>query len=256
MPIRKYESVNSLQNIFEWMISMKIVTFSDLHGNKYALDEFLRELKNIKYDLLVFCGDIFGYYYDQQYIIDKLLKLDKLIWLKGNHDEYFVSLWNKEADEKEYIEKYGHSYKDVKSRFSSETMQMISELPSKMEIKYFGKRIGIFHGTPKDSLMGRLYPNTEAEEKELYEKYDLVILGHTHFKMQRNIGNTLVVNPGALGQPRDAKGYGYAIIDTDSMEVVFKNVEINKSELYKKIDANDPDLKKLKEVLERKELKY
>ena len=48
---------------------MRLIIFSDLHGNSYALDAFLSQIKEEPYDYLVFCGDIFGYYYDQHEIM-------------------------------------------------------------------------------------------------------------------------------------------------------------------------------------------
>ena len=41
---------------------MIIIAFSDVHGNSDALEVFLNEIKHEKYDKIVFCGDIFGYY--------------------------------------------------------------------------------------------------------------------------------------------------------------------------------------------------
>ncbi len=66
------------------------------------------------------------------------------------------------------------------------------------------------------------------------------------------MGGTLIINPGSLGQPRDGKGYSFAVVDTDSQSVVFETVEISIELLYRQIEEFDPNLKKLKEVLERR----
>ena len=66
------------------------------------------------------------------------------------------------------------------------------------------------------------------------------------------MGGTLIINPGSLGQPRDGKGYSFAVVDTDSQSVVFETVEISMELLYQQIEEFDPNLKKLKEVLERR----
>ena len=70
--------------------------------------------------------------------------------------------------------------------------------------------------------------------------------------MVRKEGHTLIVNPGSLGQPRDGKGFGFAEVNTDSQRVIFHSIEIDKTNLYQQIEQYDPELKKLKEVLERK----
>lgn len=230
---------------------MKLVVFSDIHGNSYALDAFLKKIKTISYDYLVFCGDIFGYYYNQKEIIRKLSEMDGLIWLKGNHDAYFLEIYQRNVNAEYYIEQYGHSYDDIRKRYNKEEAALIGAHESKYILNGNDLRIGIFHGTPEDDLEGRLYPDKPVLNPEEYQQYDIVILGHTHCRMVRWEGNTLVVNSGSLGQPRDGNGYGFAVVDAGSRQVEFLNVEIEQALLYEQIDRYDPQLKKLKEVLER-----
>lgn len=233
---------------------MKLLIFSDVHGNRYAWDEFLREIRDIEYDYLIFCGDIFGYYYDQQYIFDYLCRLQHLIWLKGNHDEYFLQAYEGRIKEEELIEKYGHSYDNVRQKYSEEVYVKLRQLPEKVELVLGGYKVGIFHGTPENTLMGRLYPKDLIVHTEFYEKYDIIILGHTHFSMKRFLPGTnkLIINPGSLGQPRDGKGSRYALLNIEAGQVENHTIYYDNKELYKKIDQYDEDLKKLKDVLERK----
>lgn len=51
---------------------MKIIFFSDAHGNRYAIDQFFEDVKTMAYDRIIFGGDIFGYYYEQEYILSVL----------------------------------------------------------------------------------------------------------------------------------------------------------------------------------------
>ena len=51
---------------------MKILFFSDFHGNKYVLPGLVKLIDKIKPDQIVFCGDIFGYYYYYDEVIDFL----------------------------------------------------------------------------------------------------------------------------------------------------------------------------------------
>lgn len=229
---------------------MRIIAFSDIHGNIYALDAFLRQLENEQYDCLVFCGDIFGYYYNQNEVIEVLQKLDNLIWLRGNHDTYFLNIFTGKELESEYVVKYGHSYESVKNKYKN-VFSEVKEKREACELDIDGVRIGMFHGTPDNPCEGRLYPNNEITDATIFNEYNIVILGHTHYKMKRFCGNTMIVNPGSLGQPRDGKGYGYAVIDTDTNEVEFRNVFFDSTHLYHQICLFDKDLAKLKEVLER-----
>lgn len=231
---------------------MRFVVFSDLHGNFDALDVFLNKIQQESYDRLIFCGDIFGYYYNQHEIIERLDRLENLIWLKGNHDEYFLQLFHGEKQEDDFVEKYGHSYSDLNRRFSKSECEKIEKLNSECIVLEENRKIGIFHGTPQDSLEGRLYPRDLIKDPQIYQQYDIVILGHTHCRMERSVGNTLVVNSGSLGQPRDGSGFGYAVINTAEKTVQFENITLNTTALYRQIDRYDPELVKLKNVLERR----
>lgn len=230
---------------------MRLVIFSDIHGNDYALDAFLKKIEQIRYDRLVFCGDIFGYYYNQKQIIEKLLKRKDLIWLKGNHDQYFWELYHDKREKEYYVHNYGHCYDNLKEQYSEDEAVLINSHSSEYVLETEGCKIGIFHGTPENSLEGRLYPDKPVLSERAYACYDIVILGHTHCRMKRVEGKTLIINAGSLGQPRDGKGYSFAVVDTVLKTVEFDNVEIDKTLLYKQIEKNDPTLDKLKRVLER-----
>lgn len=231
---------------------MRLIIFSDLHGNFQALEVFLNQVGELKYDRLVFCGDIFGYYYHQEEIIQRLEGLAGLIWLKGNHDRFFLNAYEDSTLEDQYIDRYGHSYENLKLRYSQEIYDRIQALPERVELTdEAGYKILLVHGTPENPLEGRLYPNNEITNPAQYEGYDYVLQGHTHCRMIKTCGETTIINPGAVGQPRDGRGHSFALLDTDSGEVTFYPFTMDYTELYKEIDVFDPNLTKLKEVLER-----
>ncbi len=231
---------------------MKLVVFSDLHGNSYALDGFLEKINNLQYDYIIFCGDIFGYYYNQKEVIKKLSDIDRLFWVRGNHDGYFLNIYQGKIPAGNYIRKYGHSYAGLKDKYTIAEVRILESCKAEYVLEADGCRIGIFHGTPGDPLEGRLYPDTFIRNSEKYSQYDIVILGHTHCRMVREEGNTLVMNPGSLGQPRDGKGCSFAVMDTQLRNIKFHTVEFDSFLLYQQIDKFDPGLKKLKKVLERR----
>lgn len=231
---------------------MRLVVFSDIHGNIYALEEFMKNIRELDYDNIVFLGDIFGYYYHQKDIISRLAGIPDLIWLKGNHDAYAVDVYHGKCDETLYATRFGSTYQNMHCRFWDQEIEFINALPSSVTLEEDDKKIVFFHGTPDDPLEGRLYPKDTAAYSAVYADFDMIILGHTHWRMTRYIDKTIVINPGSLGQPRDGKGFGFAVVDTALRDVRFIDIEIDKSLLYKEIEEKDSSLEKLKEVLERK----
>lgn len=227
---------------------MKAVVFSDIHGNQYALQNFLNELQEIEYQYLIFCGDIYGYYYGQHEIIRCFQQLDRLYAVKGNHDEMAVHVSDGKCEvTAAMLEKYGHSY----CMIDKDDVDYVRKLPNHLELEIDGKRIVILHGTVEDELAGRLYPADEVKEPEAYRNYDYVICGHTHYKMYRKTGDTVILNPGSIGQQRDGRGFGYAIIDFENGKYEFRNIRLDLRELEKEIDLFDKENEKLKQILHR-----
>lgn len=229
---------------------MKIVFFSDIHGNKYAFDAFLCKIKDEVPDKIIFCGDVFGYYYYADEIIFKLRK-EQVTCILGNHDKMFIQVLDGMIDKKMLINKYGSIYQ-LCHEVSPENVDFIRSLNSKLEFKIDGMNFGVFHGSPSEPLHGRIYPDSIITDYESYEKYDYVILGHTHHKLVRKINKTMIINPGSLGQQRDGKGCSYIVFDTRTREYHFKTIEYDVNMLLKDIDKFDDGNEHLKEMLLRK----
>lgn len=232
---------------------MRLLVFSDVHGNIDALMKMYDMAAHLDYDKSVFLGDIFGYYYHQKEVLEFLREKIGLIWLKGNHDVYAVNTYRGGLDKQALIENYGSSYGGLDRQFCQEEMDFIDSLPVSVCIRdEDNKKIGLFHGCPERELEGRLYPRDWVENPANYEKFDIVIQGHTHWRMSRYSKRTWIVNPGSIGQPRDGRGFGFAIVDTKLYDVKFYSVNLEMHKLFQEIERRDPNLKKLRAVLQRK----
>ena len=75
-----------------WQNTMRIAVFSDIHGYQYSLKKFCEQVKTDHCDLIVFLGDVFGYYYGQHECLEMLSCMDGLVCLLGNHDQNFLDL--------------------------------------------------------------------------------------------------------------------------------------------------------------------
>jgi len=73
-------------------------------------------------------------------------------------------------------------------------------------IELGGRKIAFLHGDD-DALLN---------ETISCEEYDLVCHGHTHVAVQRRVGNTLVVNPGALYR---AQPHSLAVVRLPELEI-------------------------------------
>lgn len=88
-----------------------------------------------------------------------------------------------------------------------------NQASQRIEMEIDGKRIGMTHS----HLQNELARMIESQA------YDLIFYGHTHLRSSKLIGNTRVINPGAIGgmlkQPP-----GVCILDLDEDTVIFEEI--------------------------------
>ena len=85
----------------------------------------------------------------------------------------------------------------------------LGELPDRLTLTLGGTRLLMVHGAPWDEpgavSATYLYPHDQQQLRRLESvEADVVILGHTHVPMARQVGKVLVINPGSCGEARGA----------------------------------------------------
>lgn len=229
---------------------MRILFLSDVHGNQYAFYNVLKIIDRYHPDEVIFLGDVFGYYYGQEEILT-ILRTSGWKCLLGNHDKMFLDLIDGRENLEQLCCRYGSSYRRNLKLISDKNILFLQGLRSYFEFRCKGIKIGAFHGSPADSLNGRIYPDTELKSEPVYEKFDVIFCGHTHHKMLRSVGSTLICNPGSIGQQRDGKGCSFAVFDTDTRKFFFQIVDFPVQKLVDEIAVKDPGNTRLVEVLWR-----
>ncbi len=219
---------------------MKYIVFSDIHGNIMALNKMVAQTKGQNIDGYIFCGDIFGYFNHPKEVICELNGMSNLYAVKGNHDNNYLFSSDDIVKKLEFAEKYGVSYF---SNLSEDEKRFLYDLPEVLKLNLDGRQVAVTHGGLNDHFCGRVYPDTFIDERELYFEYDIVILGHTHYQMVRYVGNTIVLNPGSLGQPRDYKGFSYCILDTETLNCTFHTVTLDKKALLADLIEKEKNMK-------------
>lgn len=131
---------------------------SDTHENEEAIRKAVEIFKKSNVDFAVHCGDI---------ICPPMLEHFKGLKMKfvfGNNDGDRDSLNNKSKE-------LGWE-----------------EVTDEKEFEYRHKKFYVYHGTSRNKLDEAIKSN----------KYDYILTGHTHVKRDEKIGNTRIINPGAL----------------------------------------------------------
>lgn len=216
---------------------MLTAVFSDIHGNIYALEAMLRQLEHSGVGQFIFCGDIMGYFPWQEAVVRRLRKIPNLYAVLGNHDSYYLHTADGSPQRLAYAQKYGKSYTNG---LHNAGRAYLRSLPLAIGLYQEGRRILIVHGSVGQHLEGRVYADTEVDAAA-YSQYDLVIAGHTHYRMKRTVGHTVVLNPGSLGQPRDGQGFSYCLMDLRKEKFLFQNACVDQGQLFRKLAFDEED---------------
>ncbi|MFC5474071.1 metallophosphoesterase family protein [Paraherbaspirillum soli] len=176
---------------------MKIAILSDIHGNIWALEAVLADVKKQGVDLLVNAGDILSGPLEPSATADLLMSLN-LPTIKGNHERQLLACEHKRG---------GPSDQFAFEHTTQAQRDWLQGLPATLELS---NEVFMCHGTPSNDLIyfleevdqrGRyLAPiaNVEAHAGSL--KHSLIICGHSHKPRSYAIsGGRLVVNPGSVG---------------------------------------------------------
>jgi len=210
---------------------MLIAAISDIHGNKYALKSVLQSISREKVDYIVNCGDICGYYFDQNDVIDQLREFRVVNEILGNHDYAFLRTLSSDLPEGKVVSNYCRSYSMLAKSITEENLQTLKNLKRSFSMRFGDLLINISHSGDPNDLEVYFYEDSSLET--LFEQdTNIVIYGHTHYAFAKQIANSkLIVNPGSVGQPRDGKPPSYALIDTDTKKAEIVRVEYDTSEL-------------------------
>jgi len=201
---------------------MKIAILSDIHGNAHALAEVLKEIKHLKITRLFILGDIVGYYYSPDKVLQMLASFE-VTMIGGNHENMLKEIQGNVIEERKIREKYGSALSASLETLSSNQLEFLTNLPDTIVEKIDNTRMTLCHGSP-GQLDQYIYPKAR---KELFEECMLLagteylLLGHTHYPFIYVSNSGTIMNPGSVGQPRDHGNMAsWAVFDSINKSVV------------------------------------
>lgn len=181
---------------------MRIVAFSDVHGNAPALESVLAEVDRIEPDLIINLGDVASGAVDPRGTLDMLQRRADIQTIRGNHER---QLLEHAPDAMSGVDRLAHAVMTDRDR------DWLAGFPERFEP---APRVLAVHAAPEDDLRYLLQTVTvaglrEASDEEIVERlgadagrFDLYLCGHTHLQRTRLLPDgSLVVNPGSVGWP-------------------------------------------------------
>ena len=169
---------------------------SDAHGNPFGLRASIERLRQNEVKKIFFLGDAVGYMPMADEVLS-ILKKEKVTPIMGNHDAMLSGLLPINPQEDKI---YG--LEQLRKTMDKDKIHQVSSWPRRLELEVEGRRILLVHGSPWEELTDYVYPDGDLAAFESLG-FSAIFLGHTHRPFCKKVGETLVVNVGSCGMPRD-----------------------------------------------------
>lgn len=231
---------------------MKIAVISDIHGNYDALVAVLKKAKKEHVEHLLILGDIVGYYYHPDKILELISEWSYDI-IKGNHEKILEDLIANPGLAASILLKYGSGHQEALNKLTEEQLSFLRGLPETKSVQFDNISLLMCHGSPWSNDY-YIYPDCEKEilSKCDSKEHDFVLIGHSHYAFTIKTENSILINPGSVGQSRQAGGKAtWCIINTENSCIQMLSTDYNTENLLKDIAKKDQDIEYLTKVLIR-----
>ncbi|GHO80864.1 hypothetical protein KSD_86350 [Ktedonobacter sp. SOSP1-85] len=211
---------------------MRLAILSDIHGNSIALDAVLEDIqKQGGADGYWILGDFSALGYDPVGVLERVTTLPNASFTRGNTDRYIIT-GERPGPTLEEVQAQPHlvaRLAELSANFAWTQgfiqargwWDWLAELP--LEVRLIlpdGTRVLGVHAAPGLDDGPGIHPALSEEElrKALaLAEADLVIVGHTHFPLERRVDNIHVLNLGSVSNPIiPSLQASYALLDANT----------------------------------------
>ncbi|MCC6711884.1 MAG: metallophosphoesterase family protein [Candidatus Dadabacteria bacterium] len=204
---------------------MKILIMSDIHANWHATEAILaRE----SYDALIFLGDVVDFGPDPRKCIDFLMESARMRFrgVRGEHDHAMAfGTGASPGGEMERISSVSREWGE--GLLSSGEVGFLRRLPLEERISLDGMDFELAH-RPDPETIPILERGRERTDPVSCRKF--ILVGHSHKPYIKSFGDTAVLNPGSVGQPRDNDPRAsYAVIEDGEASIRRVKYDIEKT---------------------------
>lgn len=237
---------------------MRFLILSDIHANVDALDAVLAAAARDTWDRPLVLGDLVGYGAEPNAVIERILALDPLAVIRGNHDKAASLV----ADASDFNQVARMAARWTTDTLTAENRMYLERLPAGP--RTIDDALEICHGTPFDEDHYVFDAGDAARALDAASR-PVCLFGHTHLPVvyRRTDGGDegfvpraenqaielplepaarYLINPGSVGQPRDGDPRAaFAVYDGERRMLTLQRVEYPVERAQKRIfDAGLP----------------
>ena len=220
---------------------MKIAAIYDIHGNLPALEAVIKVIKEIDPDHIVVGGDV----------VTGPMPVECLEALKELNESYQMSYIHGNAESevlravageepRGFTENNDAIAQWVASKLSAEQLEEIKSWSLTCTIENaHGDEILFCHATPQNDI--DVFTSNSSDEKveRFFEGVTnpMVVCGHTHMQIERELENTRLINAGSVGMSFTSPG-AYWLLIADG-EVSFNHTMYNLEDAAARLSKTD-----------------
>ncbi|KXK16754.1 MAG: putative phosphoesterase [Chloroflexi bacterium OLB15] len=230
---------------------MRILIISDIHANLTAFETVLNDAKN-DWDYVWCLGDVVGYGPDPNECVD-LLKTLPMLCLAGNHD--WAALGR--LDIRTFNPDARKAVDWTRNTLTPVNIAFLEALPTTFVIGNYT----LAHGSPREPVWEYILEPLIAALNFSHFETPYCLVGHTHqpiiyeqvsehgdteaispvYRARRQLnGRRQIINPGSVGQPRDANpDAAYALLDDETNTWEYRRVPYDIPAVQKRMREYD-----------------
>jgi putative phosphoesterase len=200
---------------------MLIATFSDIHANLHALGAVLRDIDALKPDAVYCLGDLVGYgAYPNEVIA--LIRERGIPTIMGNYDDGVG--FDRDDCGCAYRTDEDRRLGDIslhwtRERVTAENKAFLRSLLPQIRLEPEGRSVLLVHGSPR-KINEYVYEDRQQASLERIAaaaNAEVLVMGHTHLPYVKQVADTLLLNDGSVGKPKDGDPRAaYALLGVDA----------------------------------------
>ncbi len=179
---------------------MQIAVISDIHGNCFALDKALEDIRHLGIEQIVCLGDAIQGGAQPDVTVQRLREIGCPV-VMGNADAWLLAEEENSPQEPATEQQLAIRAWSL-ARLSAQDRAFIRQFQPTIEIALeAGQKLLCFHGSPH-SFNDIILSNTSEDAlHQFLDGFDATLLtgGHTHTQQLRHLANASYFNPGSIG---------------------------------------------------------
>jgi len=201
---------------------MRLGVFSDIHGNRHALDAVLDDLQRRHLDRVYCLGDLVGYGAFPNEVTERV-RAGGFPTVMGNYDDGVG--FDRDECGCAYREERDRLLGDqslawTKAQVTAENKAFLRALVPEIRFEAGGKRVLLVHGSPRkmNEYLFEDRPLSSFERLAESSNADIIVFGHTHKPYAKQVNGVWFINAGSVGKPKDGDARAcYVVLDPEAV---------------------------------------